>query len=273
MNRRTLQVSVAWTIATALSVGSAQTPSSDPPAPPKPIPKAVVKKSAAKPTPKGVGKPSAKPAPIKPPVSDEPKILSADESARRSDSRKALAGDGGTRYDSVDWSEIPAWRQTAFYGIRAKGQTFIYVVDCSGSMDDEDRLDRAKRELRRTVQSLQFPQRFKVIFYNDEPLPMPGDLPKSADSVSKEQLARWLHLIEADGGTDPRLSMKMALSLKPDAVFLLSDGAFPDGTDTALAASNHNKIPIHCIDLSGGAGGDQLKAIAKASGGQYVARP
>ena len=42
----------------------------------------------------------------------------------------------------IDWRDVPPWRQTSFFGIRAKGQLFIYVVDCSGSMIDEDRLFR-----------------------------------------------------------------------------------------------------------------------------------
>ncbi len=38
-----------------------------------------------------------------------------------------------------------------------------------------------------------------VIFYNDQPVPMPGELPHSADQASKDQLVRWLRLIEPDG--------------------------------------------------------------------------
>ena len=52
---------------------------------------------------------------------------------------------------AVDWSEIPPWRQTSFFGIRARGQFFVYVVDCSGSMIDDDRMPRATIELRRSV--------------------------------------------------------------------------------------------------------------------------
>jgi hypothetical protein len=179
----------------------------------------------------------------------------------------------GIRYgEGPDWKTLPAWKQTSFFGIRAEGQLFIYVVDCSGSMIDEDRLDRAKTELRRSINAMQSPQRFKVIFYNDQPLPMPGELPKAADYPSKAQLSRWLNLIQPEGPTDPRSSLSLALSLKPDAVFLLSDGAFPEGTAEAIAKQNAKKVPIHCIDLANGAAGDDLKKIAADSGGQYAAR-
>jgi hypothetical protein len=202
----------------------------------------------------------------------EPRIIPKDK--LRSSSFLRLPG-APDRYDEDgnDWSEIPPWRQTEFFGIRAKGQLFIYVVDCSGSMIDEDRLVRAKRELRRSIQRLQPPQRFKVIFYNDQPIPMPGDLPKSADQVSKDQLTYWLRLIEPNGETDPKGALGLALALRPDAVFLLSDGEYPDGTVEAIGKKNRHKVPIHCIDLSSGDSGDQLKQIARENGGEYRWRP
>jgi hypothetical protein len=173
----------------------------------------------------------------------------------------------------IDWGDIPPWRQTSFFGVRARGRFFVYVVDCSGSMIDDDRLPRATIELRRSVNALREPQRFEVIFYNNESIPMPGGpIPRPADMQAKNQLRNFLRLIEPDGGTDPRLAMKQALSLRPDAVFLLSDGAFPDGTVDDLTRLNTHKIPIHCIDLTGGLAGDHLKRIAEANNGQYASR-
>jgi Mg-chelatase subunit ChlD len=188
----------------------------------------------------------------------------------------SFSGAAADRYNpgGPDWSEIPPWRQTSFFGIRAPGRFFIYVIDCSGSMIDDDRLTRATIEVRRSVLALQSPQQFEVIFFNHESIPMPGGpRPRSADSQAKSQLLAWLHLIEPDGGTDPRLALRQALSLRPEAVFLLSDGEFPEGTVAEVARLNTRKIPIHCVDLAGGLAGDHLKRIAQASGGQYASRP
>jgi hypothetical protein len=150
----------------------------------------------------------------------------------------------------------------------------VYVVDSSGSMIDEARLTRATIELRRSVMALQAPQRFEVIFYNHESNPMPGGpTPRSADLQSKNLLLSWLRLIEPDGGTDPRAAMRQALAMKPDAVFLLSDGAFPHGTVDEITNFNTRKVPIHCVDLTGGLEGDHLKRIAASNGGRYVPRP
>ncbi|GAC1466090.1 MAG: hypothetical protein NVSMB9_06280 [Isosphaeraceae bacterium] len=197
------------------------------------------------------------------------------KSKQKARTSQFLRSPGTNRYDrgDEDWSEIPPWRQASFFGIRARGQFFIYVVDCSGSMIEGDRLARAKEEVRQSVLRLQPPQKFKVIFYNDEPLPMPGTLPCPADLTSKGQLLAWLRLIEPDGGTDPRQSLSLALNFRPDAVFLLSDGEFPEKTAEDIAKRNPLKIPIHCVDLSGGLGGDQLKRIAHESGGHYASRP
>jgi len=186
------------------------------------------------------------------------------------------SGNGQDRYnlEGTEWSEIPTWRQTSFFGLRARGQFFVFVVDQSGSMIDDDRLTRAKIELLRSVFALQPPQRFEVIFYNEEATPMPGGpQPRPADLKTKNQLTSWLHLIGPDGGTDPRPAMAQALALQPGAVFLLSDGEFSEGTAERVAKLNPRKVPIHCVDMTGGQAGNHLLRIARDSGGQYASRP
>jgi hypothetical protein len=185
---------------------------------------------------------------------------------------KFLQRPGEDRYADTDWSQVPAWDQAAFYGVRARGRVFVFVVDCSGSMADEARLTRAKAELRRTISALRWPQRVHVIFYNDRPLPQPGGLPRLADTDGKASLYRWLRTIDAEGGTEPTVAMRQALALAPDAVFLLSDGAFPGGCVESITSANPGRIPIHCIDLAAGAEGDDLERIAESSGGRYAPR-
>src|SRR6185312_3379320 len=97
---------------------------------------------------------------------------------------------------------------------------------------------RAKIELRKSILRLQSPQRYKVIFYNDQPVPISGELPNSADQESKNQLIHWLRAIEPDGGTDPRAALALALALRPDAIFLLSDGEYPERTAESIARKN-----------------------------------
>lgn len=229
--------------------------------------------------PGGAGRTPQRPAKAAPRTkgSDRPPtVLSREEESRRKRSPFLLppGSSPSDRYDPDIESTDPPWRQTAFFGIRARGQFFVFVLDQSGSMIDDDRLTRAKIELRRSVFALQPPQRFEVIFYNDQATPMPGGpLPRTADQQSKNQLMTWLRLIDPDGETNPKSAIAQALALRPDAVFLLSDGEFPEGTVEAVAKLNSRKIPIHCVDLTGGEAGDHLQRIARDSGGKYASRP
>jgi von Willebrand factor type A domain len=241
---------------------------------------AVPKKAETPPAKEAAPKAEARPAPPVVPASplpkgpDEPRVLTTAEMDRRAKGSPFLAGPASDRYgEAVPWSEIPEWRRASFYGVRTVAQTVVYVVDCSGSMAEADRILRAKAELRRSVMGLQFPQRFTVIFYNQHPIPMPGIALKSAELATKDQFLAWLRMIEPDGGTEPRGALKIALSLNPDAIYLLSDGAFPNGVVEETAQRNTRKIPIHCIDLAGGSAGDHLRRIARDSGGQYASRP
>lgn len=176
------------------------------------------------------------------------------------------------RYDKEDWSALPPWKQTNFWGVRAKGQVFVFVIDVSGSMGDQARLVRAKAELRRTVRALKYPQRFLVIVHNEEPRILGSGTLLLAGPESSARLDSWLRTVDADGGTDPRAAMQMALGLNPDAVFLLSDGEYPKGSAETIAKANRFRVPVHCVDLSGGASGSSLKRIAGESGGQYAPR-
>jgi len=220
--------------------------------------------------------PTAK-TPAAPAPATRPAVVSRAREKQAGRASEFLRPPGDDRYGTGDGdatgADTPAWRQTTFFGIRARGLFFIYVVDCSGSMVFEDRLERAKDELRHSIRQLIEPQRFQVIFYNDQAIPMPGGMPRSADLRSKGQLVDWLRLIQPDGETNPQPALGMALSFRPDAIFLLSDGDYPEKTAEGIARRNPRKVPIHCIDLSGGEAGDQLRQIAHDSGGQFVARP
>src|SRR5208337_4513900 len=186
-----------WTMALALTVclgGPVVRGAQDKPAPAsaKDSPAARSDKSAITPKPaakqarpasqgdKAVGKaaPSTRSSDSLPP----PQVMSkaaADAKRPRSPFLMPPAGSSGAGQDrynleGIDWSEIPTWRQTSFFGLRARGQFFVFV--------DDDRLTRAKIELLRTVFALQPPQRFEVIFFNEEATPMPGGpFPRSAD--------------------------------------------------------------------------------------------
>jgi len=103
---------------------------------------------------------------------------------------------------------------------------------------------------------------------------MPGGMPQSAEKTAVLRTLNWTSQVTPDGGTQPESAMRMAVGLRPDAVFLLSDGEYPEGAADRIIETNAGpkKVPVHTIDMSGGPGGIDLKRIAERSGGEYATR-
>ncbi|MCA9160067.1 MAG: hypothetical protein KDA72_17155, partial [Planctomycetales bacterium] len=75
--------------------------------------------------------------------------------------------------------------------------------------------------------------------------------------------------------TMPAEALQVALSLNPDAVFLLSDGELQDESLLMLRMINApnsttRQIPIHTISLFSGEGWWTLQQIAADSGGSFT---
>lgn len=235
----------------------------------------LAQEPARKPTADPKASPTPRPSPTRK-ADEAPRVRTPEEveARKKSPFLRPPGSENDSHYDPEDLRDLPPWSHASFFGISARGRFFVYVLDQSGSMIDDERMTRATNELRRSVNALHPPQRFEVFFYNDVATTMPGGpTPREADQRSKDQLRNWLQLIDPDGGTSPKRAVLQALGMRPDAVFLLSDGDFPDGTVEAVAAANARKVPIHCVDLAGGLAGDALQRIARDSGGRYASRP
>ncbi len=180
----------------------------------------------------------------------------------------------GTGESSVTFTNlsnsIQSTRQPLeFFGSQAYGNRFVYVLDISRSMDarGNERIDRARYELIRSISSLRPSQEFSVILFSYRTILMfyertPRYLFAEADQVSK--LKAWLFRIKPLSGTDPRRALSIAHSLKPDAIFFLTDGDFNQGTGQGVGWLNESgkkdicnvrdgiarycsNTPIHCI--------------------------
>lgn len=156
-----------------------------------------------------------------------------------------------------------------FFGVKARGFKFVFVVDYSGSMRGE-KLEVTKQELIRSVSALTPNMKFYIIFYDDQFEPMPANDLVAATPQGKTQYLQWASAVSGGGGTDPREAMNLALSLKPDAVFLLSDGGFPDSyADDIRAANPGAKVQIHTIAFYDNHGEAVLQRIATENRGKY----
>ena len=170
---------------------------------------------------------------------------------------------------------------TEFFGIRAEAESFVYVVDCSGSMQGDGEFEVAKRELLGSLATLTPRQRFQIIFFNDAPRPMTekarmegGFYP--ATGFNKTLAAQFVASVPAGGGTGQVAALRAALRLEPDAVFFLSDANTPIGAAdlAAVRRANRSGARIHCVEF----GRDdlilegKLEPLARANGGGFQYR-
>ncbi len=173
-----------------------------------------------------------------------------------------------------DWSSFSAaggggGGSASFFGLQARGKKFVYVVDRSGSMDGP-RLLAAKTELIRSISALKRNMSFLIIFYDDQFIIMPGGRLVKATESNKRKYFGWIDRISSGGGTDPTEAMKTALAIKPDVIFLLSDGEFDESACGAISLANPGgRVQIHTIGFQNRDGEYLLKRIAKQNRGQY----
>jgi hypothetical protein len=170
-----------------------------------------------------------------------------------------------------------------FYGTELVGNRFVFVIDSSSSMSGE-RWESLKEELVRCVKGLSPDQRFFVIGFDSEPHPMFGQSPPKGSflrpsKVSIKKLQNWLNGIRLGGQTLPAASLMMAISLKPDAIMLLSDGEIADDSIVRLRVVNRKilnddeyeiKIPIHTYLLHSSVGYQALETIAEENDGVFT---
>ena len=170
-----------------------------------------------------------------------------------------------------------------FCGVEGGGNHFVYLVDSSGSMGEG--FESAREELLRSIDLLKPDQRFYVVFFDAEPDYMrladaEVDEPRSAYATpeNKAALKRWAARIRVDAGRHPRDPLRFALKLRPDVIFLLSDGEFPQHIEDLLNTENrvtnlfgetHPISIVHTIGYHSKDGESRMRRIAKQNEGQY----
>lgn len=165
---------------------------------------------------------------------------------------------------------------SSFFDVAAKGSGFVYVVDFSGSMYGWGgaKAKAAKAELLRSINALTAAQKFYVIFYDHRSLPMPAESLVAATTENRRTFGEWIEKADGGGGTDPRAALQAALSLKPDAIWLMADGLFEHVTQEEILelirANNPGaRIQINTIAFFDKEGEPILQRIAQENRGKY----
>lgn len=168
-----------------------------------------------------------------------------------------------------------------FFGVEGAGSDFVYIVDCSGSMAEYGRWTSAVRELKKSINDLKSDQKFLILLYNTGFVAMNNKAELvSSNKVERSRAMRWLSRNSPNNWTFCAQALTKALTLKPDAIFLLSDGEFDDRRDVfkvldrlnnkrRLISSNENQIPVHTIALGSHHGRFTMKRIADENSGEF----
>jgi hypothetical protein len=206
---------------------------------------------------------------------------------------------GGSADDDVDdgWRDASAGRRggtsgragsrAEYFGTVADGDRFVYVLDVSGSMK-RGRFDRARNELLRSISYLTEDQWFYVVLFSHVTYPMFDEsslVPRMvrATAENKRRLKKWLYNAHVGGDTDPRDALHIALTLRANAVFLLSDGEFnghknnnrssiftgnPTVTEV-VERNNSGETPIHTFAYEDPVSKERMLTLADQTGGVF----
>jgi len=171
--------------------------------------------------------------------------------------------------------------ETGVFGVKGRGSKFVYVFDRSASMSGfEGRpLSAAKRELLASLESLGGVHQFQVIFYNQKPHLMtfsPGQEPVLlfANDDGKRLAHSFIRGVTADGGTNHMEALQLALAMRPDVIFFLTDADEPRLTQRELAQIRQRNRGTTICTVEYGAGPKPpgvsfLEELAEQNGGQH----
>ena len=178
-----------------------------------------------------------------------------------------------------------------FFGAKATGNTFVYVVDSSPSMRRDGAFEKAKNEMMRSLTSMKPKQRYFISFFGKEIDPMTSKsgtvekFPVYAKPENISQTIDWMRQVQVQkDGWPPNEALAQAIAMQPDGIFLLFDGDTKvdvakflrreNRTDDILSAGAP-KVAIHVIHFFQDEFQKQMKQVAEENGGTYrfVPRP
>ncbi|MEQ8317124.1 MAG: vWA domain-containing protein [Phycisphaerales bacterium] len=163
----------------------------------------------------------------------------------------------------------------SFFGVEARGNRFAFVVDTSGSMVNDGRLQSLQQELIRSITALFSSSNFFVAFFNSNARPLGdrGVVWAEATDSGKNWARAHVLATRAEGATRPAAGFELVAMLepRPDAIYFMTDGEFADDeADRILGMFERWNIPIHCITFRSRAGEAVMRRIATATRGTYT---
>lgn len=127
-----------------------------------------------------------------------------------------------------------------------------FVVDASLSMKG-GRMERVLDELCTTIRSLEEEQSFFLVFFSNKTFPMMWPVKEChlipASKHNKERVINWATQVVPSENTQPQNALRMALKMKPELLYFLTDGEIPDST-IDIAKDHCTRVTrIHSIEI------------------------
>jgi hypothetical protein len=161
------------------------------------------------------------------------------------------------------------------FGSSGNAKKIVFVCDASGSM--LQKFDALKRELARTVRQLRPSQSFSLIFFQEQSFKALNQSLIIATPETKRQADGFLDTIVPRAETNPLPALELAFKQKPELIYLLTDGDFPDNNAVLKLIQQldkDGKVKINTIAFVNEKDKDTdfmalLQKIAKDTGGIY----
>jgi Ca-activated chloride channel family protein len=159
----------------------------------------------------------------------------------------------------------------------------IFVLDTSGSMKDNNKIDQAKKALEFCIRSLRKEDRFNLITFSADVRPFKDALQQVSPTIQDEAV-KWVKDIEARGGTNIDEALQNALGMVepgakcPCMVVFLTDGMptvgeqNPENILKNIAGKNSANTRIFTFGLGYDVNTHLLDKIAEANKGarEYI---
>ncbi len=156
---------------------------------------------------------------------------------------------------------------------KAAGMDYVFLLDVSGSMNDDSKLDLARSSVEAFVRTLGPDDRFELLTFNAAPTALFGHL-LAGDAANQKRGSEFLTSREAHGGTllGPAIvaAYQYADKARPLNVVILSDGLTEQEerpTLTQLIEQRPINSRVFCVGVGNDIDRDMLQQLADESGG------
>jgi hypothetical protein len=160
-----------------------------------------------------------------------------------------------------------------------RGHSFVFLIDRSHSMGSEGlgAIAAAQAELLAALEKLESNHSFQIVAYNQSPTYLRSRKLIPVDDDSRQAGRDFLATLAAFGATDHERAIISAMQLKPDVMYLLTDGdpVLTAGQRKRIREESGGRTTICCIQFGRIRPDDEatrtaLEALARENRGSYA---